>query len=63
MFLTIVIPLQSLNVVNVGDSGFMLFRKGNMIYKSSTQQHRFYSPYQLGKNSHCDDPSVAEVRT
>lgn len=57
--LTIVTTLQCLNVVNVGDSGFMIFRYGRMIYKSSIQQHFFNCPCQLGKT--CDDPSVAEV--
>ena len=59
--LTIVITLQYLNVVNVGDSGFMLFRNGNMIYKSSIQQYFFNCPYQLGKSNGCDDPSIAKV--
>ncbi|KAJ9673490.1 hypothetical protein PVL29_023197 [Vitis rotundifolia] len=51
---------EYLNVINVGDSGFMLFRNGNMIYKSSIQQHFFNCPCQLGKSSRCDDPSIAE---
>ncbi|KAL6317204.1 hypothetical protein AAG906_029956 [Vitis piasezkii] len=49
---------EYLHVVNVGDSGIMLFRDGDLIYKSPVQQHCFNSPYQLGKRS--DDPSVAE---
>ncbi|KAJ9673491.1 hypothetical protein PVL29_023198 [Vitis rotundifolia] len=52
---------EYLHVVNVGDSGFLLFRDGDLIYKSPTQQHYFNSPYQLGKKS--DDPSVAEELT
>lgn len=48
-----------LRAANVGDSGFMVFRDGKMIYKSQTQQRRFNCPYQLGNHSSCDRPDSA----
>ncbi|XP_015055075.1 probable protein phosphatase 2C 55 [Solanum pennellii] len=44
---------------NVGDSGFLLIRKGKIIYKSPVQQRGFGCPYQLG-NYNSDNPSVAQ---
>ncbi|KAJ9695462.1 hypothetical protein PVL29_010773 [Vitis rotundifolia] len=49
-----------LHAVNVGDSGFMLFRDGEMVYKSPVQQSAFNCPYQLGRSKGCDRPSSAE---
>ncbi|XP_002274456.5 probable protein phosphatase 2C 55 [Vitis vinifera] len=49
-----------LHVVNVGDSGFMLFRDGEMVYKSPIQQRGFNCPYQLGRSKGSDRPSSAE---
>ncbi|KDP38810.1 hypothetical protein JCGZ_04967 [Jatropha curcas] len=37
-----------LHYVNLGDSGFLLFRENKYIYKSKVQQHEFNHPYQLG---------------
>ncbi|KDP30212.1 hypothetical protein JCGZ_16994 [Jatropha curcas] len=37
-----------LHYVNLGDSGFMLFRDKKCIHKSVVQQHGFNCPYQLG---------------
>ncbi|KAK4271773.1 hypothetical protein QN277_020415 [Acacia crassicarpa] len=51
----------SLHAVNVGDSGFMLFRNLKLVFRSPTQQHRFNAPYQLGKKS--DTPEKAEEFT
>ncbi|EXC16260.1 putative protein phosphatase 2C 80 [Morus notabilis] len=48
-----------LRAANVGDSGFMVFRDGKMMYKSQTQQRRFNCPYQLGNHSSCDRPDSA----
>ncbi|KAF5748576.1 protein phosphatase 2C 55 [Tripterygium wilfordii] len=48
-----------LHVVNVGDSGFMLFRNNQCVYRSPLQQHRFNFPYQLGNNENSDRPSDA----
>jgi protein phosphatase PTC7 len=46
-----------LHSINVGDSGFMIFRANRLAYKSPIQQHYFTCPYQLGKR--CDRPSSA----
>ncbi|XP_074349228.1 putative protein phosphatase 2C 55 [Apium graveolens] len=43
---------------NLGDSGFMVIRNGNVYYKSQVQQHSFNHPYQLGRMS-TDRPSSA----
>ncbi|KAG5583553.1 hypothetical protein H5410_054180 [Solanum commersonii] len=48
---------SSIVAANVGDSGFLLIRKGKIIYKSPIQQRGFGCPYQLGNCK--DNPSVA----
>ncbi|TXG60273.1 hypothetical protein EZV62_014846 [Acer yangbiense] len=48
-----------LNALNVGDSGFMLFRNNKCKFKSSSQQHRFNKPYQLGNFNYGDGPDIA----
>ena len=35
-------------VANIGDSGFMVIRKGQILIESAEHQHRFNYPYQLG---------------
>ncbi|XP_017255264.1 probable protein phosphatase 2C 55 isoform X1 [Daucus carota subsp. sativus] len=47
-----------LRAANLGDSGFMVIRNGNVLYKSPVQQHGFNHPYQLGQGSG-DHPSSA----
>ncbi|KAF5941163.1 hypothetical protein HYC85_022330 [Camellia sinensis] len=47
-----------LHAVNVGDSGFVLMRGGEIVYRSPVQQHRFNCPYQLGNTN--DNPSLAK---
>ncbi|GJQ08676.1 hypothetical protein GpartN1_g467.t1 [Galdieria partita] len=37
--------------VSVGDSGLVIFRDGNLIFKTVEQQHYFNCPYQLGTDS------------
>jgi protein phosphatase PTC7 len=37
------------NIANLGDSGFMIFRKGEVVFKTDEQQHGFNFPFQLGK--------------
>ena len=32
---------------NIGDSGFMVVRKGEIVHKSEEQQHYFNTPFQL----------------
>ncbi|CAN6720382.1 unnamed protein product [Malus baccata var. baccata] len=47
-----------LHAVNVGDSGFLLFRN-KVVYQSPTQQRRFNCPYQLGNGISSDRPDSA----
>lgn len=49
---------NKLIAANVGDSGFLVIRKGYAVFRSTTQQRSFNCPYQLEKTR--DDPSVAE---
>ncbi|KAJ4842791.1 hypothetical protein Tsubulata_040658, partial [Turnera subulata] len=51
---------NSLHAVNLGDSGFIVLRNGETIYRSPTQQHSFNAPYQLGRRS-SDTPKDAQV--
>jgi protein phosphatase PTC7 len=37
------------NIANLGDSGFMIFRNGEIVFKTEEQQHGFNYPFQLGK--------------
>ncbi|KAI9120953.1 hypothetical protein K1719_007986 [Acacia pycnantha] len=53
----------SLHAVNVGDSGFMLFRNLKFVFQSPTQQHMFNMPYQLGNSEKSDTPKKAEEFT
>ncbi|KAL6283385.1 hypothetical protein ACE6H2_014314 [Prunus campanulata] len=50
----------SLHALNVGDSGFLLFRESMCLYISPTQQRRFNCPYQLGNHVRGDRPEAAE---
>ncbi|ONI06265.1 hypothetical protein PRUPE_5G049700 [Prunus persica] len=50
----------TLHAVNVGDSGFMVFRDNMCFFKSSTQQRSFNCPYQLGNCVGGDCPEAAE---
>ncbi|KAM6573908.1 hypothetical protein CsatA_022235 [Cannabis sativa] len=50
-----------LETVNIGDSGFMIFRENKFIYKSKTQQWKFNSPYQLGNSKYSDIPELART--
>ncbi|XP_021815695.1 probable protein phosphatase 2C 55 [Prunus avium] len=49
----------TLHAVNVGDSGFMVFRDAKCMLKSPTQQRRFNCPFQLGNHVGSDRPQVA----
>lgn len=51
-----------LRSANLGDSGFMLYRNGALVYRSKEQQHDFNFPFQLGEGSD-DTPAVATTRT
>ncbi|OUZ99790.1 Protein phosphatase 2C (PP2C)-like domain [Macleaya cordata] len=52
---------QCLHAVNVGDSGFIIIRKGRTVYRSPVQQHYFNCPYQLGNDKKRDRPTSAKV--
>ncbi|XP_062170470.1 probable protein phosphatase 2C 80 [Alnus glutinosa] len=45
--------------INVGDSGFMVFRANRLAYQSPIQQYSFNFPFQLGNSETCDRPSIA----
>ncbi|GBG59274.1 hypothetical protein CBR_g32289 [Chara braunii] len=49
-----------LQAANLGDSGFILIRKGRTVFKSPPQQHSFNFPYQLGSGG-SDSPESAEM--
>lgn len=51
---------------NIGDSGFIVVRKGQIIHRSEEQQHYFNTPFQLslpppGQNVLSDSPDSAET--
>ncbi|KAM3700898.1 hypothetical protein ACJW31_05G132800 [Castanea mollissima] len=52
-----------LRAINVGDSGFKIFRNSKCVYKSRIQQHGCNYPYQLGNSMTCDKPCSALVTT
>lgn len=50
---------------NIGDSGFIVVRKGQIIHRSEEQQHYFNTPFQLslpppGQNVLSDSPESAD---
>jgi len=47
-----------LRTANLGDSGFMVIRGSDIVFRSKEQQHSFNFPYQLGTGS-ADYPSHA----
>lgn len=38
---------SSLFTANIGDSGFVVVRKGQVVHRSEEQQHYFNTPFQL----------------
>jgi protein phosphatase PTC7 len=46
---------------NLGDSGFRIIRRSQVVYESTSQQHRFNMPYQIGPQSD-DKPEDADIR-
>jgi protein phosphatase PTC7 len=52
-----------LHSANLGDSGFLIVRNGEVVFQSPQQQHHFNFPYQLGySGSVQDSPDRAQVR-
>ncbi len=59
-----VLDADELYATNLGDSGFMVIRGGNIIFQSPQQQHGFNYPYQLGNagtGAVSDPPSAAQT--
>ena len=53
---------EQLHAANVGDSGFMVVRENEIVFKSPPQQHSFNFPYQLGpKDKGYQTPNDAQV--
>ncbi|KAL4022480.1 hypothetical protein IC575_016213 [Cucumis melo] len=48
-----------LRAANLGDSGFMIFREGKLVYRSPMQRRGFNCPYQMGKGEQFDEPIAA----
>lgn len=44
-----------LYAANIGDSGFMVVRKGSIVHQSEEQTHYFNTPYQLSSPFHNSD--------
>eukprot|EP00240_Pyramimonas_obovata_P004297 CAMPEP_0118927678 /NCGR_PEP_ID=MMETSP1169-20130426/5098_1 /TAXON_ID=36882 /ORGANISM="Pyramimonas obovata, Strain CCMP722" /LENGTH=383 /DNA_ID=CAMNT_0006869497 /DNA_START=344 /DNA_END=1495 /DNA_ORIENTATION=- len=50
---------SNLRAANIGDSGFVVVRKGKVLFRSQPQQHDFNFPYQLGGDG-SDKPRDAQ---
>lgn len=53
-----------LKAANMGDSGFLHLRRGEVLYESESQQHYFNAPYQLGApgtEADSDSPRLAQT--
>jgi protein phosphatase PTC7 len=51
-----------LHASNLGDSGFMVIRDGELMFMSPQQQHEFNFPYQIGSpDSMSDTPQVGDA--
>ncbi len=51
--------MQTLQVANIGDSGFVVVRDAAVVAKSKPMVRGFNFPYQIGTDG--DDPITAEV--
>ncbi|GAB4816100.1 hypothetical protein N2152v2_003146 [Parachlorella kessleri] len=52
---------ERLHASNLGDSGFMVVRSGELVFMSPQQQHEFNFPYQIGSaDSMADTPHAAQ---
>ncbi|CAI9087421.1 OLC1v1021487C1 [Oldenlandia corymbosa var. corymbosa] len=50
---------NALHAVNLGDSGFLLIRDGEIVYRSPIQQRYFNCPFQLSNSKNGDAPDSA----
>jgi protein phosphatase PTC7 len=41
---------NKIHAANLGDSGFLIIRNGNLIFKTKEQQHYFNCPFQIGSS-------------
>eukprot|EP00854_Cymbomonas_tetramitiformis_P027425 gene27425-33805_t len=46
-----------LKVVNLGDSGLVVVRDGEIIFQTPCQNHGFNFPYQIGSPDYMEDPN------
>ncbi len=51
----VVSPEGQLNAVNLGDSGFIVVRRGQLLFKTKEQQHYFNCPFQIGSSRDMPD--------
>jgi len=49
--LIVMLDGDELRASNLGDSGFLIIRDGQVVYRSKEQQHSFNCPFQLGTDS------------
>ena len=50
-----------LRSANLGDSGYLIERRGEVIFRSPRQEHYFGCPYQLGHHEESSTPSDAQL--
>ncbi|XP_058069527.1 probable protein phosphatase 2C 55 isoform X3 [Magnolia sinica] len=51
---------QHIHALNIGDSGFIVVRKGSVSFRAPMQQHFFNCPFQLGSGPYSDPPTAGE---
>jgi len=57
----VVLANKKLFASNLGDSGFMIIRNGEVVFHSPSQQHGFNFPFQIGSfDSMSDSPSASQ---
>ncbi len=49
---------NTIHTANIGDSGFVVVRRGEVVHKSEEQQHYFNTPYQLSVPPEAQSRSV-----
>lgn len=57
----LVLYLQGIHAINLGDSGFIVVRDGCTVFQSPVQQHDFNFTYQLASGNDSDPPSAGQV--
>jgi len=61
----VALEFDELATLNVGDSGFMVIRDGEIVHRTKEQQYSFNYPYQLGSGSQHtpSDGDLATIKT